>query len=110
MQVLAYDFGIKHNILRRLASFGCRITVVPASFPAEEALALDPDGIFLSNGPVRIPPPSIDRRSWLTDLLAALQAHTHIPSYYWLTACPHHDAFCRPGSCMCVISSKGLPP
>jgi len=49
--VVAYDFGVKHNILRRLASFGCKITVVPAGFPADEALALNPDGIFYSNGP-----------------------------------------------------------
>jgi len=49
--VVAYDFGIKRNILRRLAAYGCRITVVPATFPAEEVLRLDPDGIFLSNGP-----------------------------------------------------------
>jgi carbamoyl-phosphate synthase small subunit len=49
--VVAYDFGIKHNILRLLAKRGCRITVVPAGTPASEALALDPDGIFLSNGP-----------------------------------------------------------
>ena len=50
--VVAYDFGIKHNILRRLASFGCRITVVPADFPAEKVLAMNPDGVFFSNGPV----------------------------------------------------------
>ncbi|MSP13847.1 MAG: carbamoyl-phosphate synthase small subunit [Chloroflexi bacterium] len=49
--VVAYDFGIKHNILRLLADRGCRITVVPANFPAEEVLALHPDGLFLSNGP-----------------------------------------------------------
>jgi carbamoyl-phosphate synthase small subunit len=49
--VVAYDFGIKHNILRLLTKRGCRITVVPAGTPASEALALDPDGIFLSNGP-----------------------------------------------------------
>jgi len=49
--VAAYDFGIKRNILRKLASLGCRLTVFPAQTPAEEALALDPDGIFLSNGP-----------------------------------------------------------
>jgi carbamoyl-phosphate synthase small subunit len=49
--VVAYDFGIKHNILRMLASRGCRLTVVPAQTPAKEALALAPDGIFLSNGP-----------------------------------------------------------
>lgn len=49
--VVAYDFGIKHNILRRLTSHGLRVTVVPAQTTAEEVLALKPDGIFLSNGP-----------------------------------------------------------
>jgi len=49
--VVAYDFGVKRNILRLLAARGCRITVVPAQTTAEEALALNPDGIFLSNGP-----------------------------------------------------------
>ena len=49
--VVAYDFGIKRNILRMLASRGCRLTVVPAQTAAAEVLALNPDGIFLSNGP-----------------------------------------------------------
>ncbi len=49
--VVAYDFGVKRNILRMLADRGCRLTVVPAQTPAEEVLALNPDGIFLSNGP-----------------------------------------------------------
>ncbi|MDH3235621.1 MAG: carbamoyl phosphate synthase small subunit, partial [Alphaproteobacteria bacterium] len=49
--VVAYDFGVKRNILRLLSDFDCRMTVVPATTSAEEALALDPDGIFLSNGP-----------------------------------------------------------
>lgn len=49
--VVAYDFGIKRNILRCLASIGARITVVPASTRAEDVLALRPDGVFLSNGP-----------------------------------------------------------
>ena len=49
--VVAYDFGIKYNILRNLAESGCRVRVVPASTPAEEVLGLNPDGIFLSNGP-----------------------------------------------------------
>jgi carbamoyl-phosphate synthase small subunit len=49
--VVAYDFGIKRNILRLLAERGCRVTVVPANTPAAETLALKPDGVFLSNGP-----------------------------------------------------------
>ena len=49
--VVAYDFGVKRNILRMLASRGCRITVVPARTPAAQVLALRPDGVFLSNGP-----------------------------------------------------------
>ena len=50
-RVTAIDFGIKRNILRRLASYGCDVTVLPASVTAEEVLATNPDGIFLSNGP-----------------------------------------------------------
>ncbi len=49
--VVAYDFGLKQNILRRLASHGCRVTVVPATTTGEEALKYNPDGVFLSNGP-----------------------------------------------------------
>jgi carbamoyl-phosphate synthase small subunit len=49
--VVAYDFGVKRNILRMLASRGCRVTVVPARTAAADVLALKPDGIFLSNGP-----------------------------------------------------------
>ncbi|MGB3513127.1 MAG: glutamine-hydrolyzing carbamoyl-phosphate synthase small subunit [Microcoleaceae cyanobacterium] len=49
--VVAIDFGVKKNILRRLASYGCRVVVVPANTPAEEILKYNPDGIFLSNGP-----------------------------------------------------------
>lgn len=49
--VVAYDFGVKRNILRMLSDLDCRMTVVPATTPAEEAMALSPDGIFLSNGP-----------------------------------------------------------
>ena len=49
--VIAYDFGVKHNILRMLAEHGCKLTVVPAKTSAEAVLALNPDGIFLSNGP-----------------------------------------------------------
>ena len=49
--VVAYDFGVKLNILRMLASRGCKVTVVPAKTPAAEVLKHNPDGIFLSNGP-----------------------------------------------------------
>ncbi len=51
LHVVAYDFGIKRNILRLLADCGCRVTVVPAQTPASQVLAMNPDGIFLSNGP-----------------------------------------------------------
>ena len=50
-KVVAYDFGVKRNILRMLAERGCVITVVPAQTPASEVLAMNPDGVFLSNGP-----------------------------------------------------------
>jgi carbamoyl-phosphate synthase small subunit len=51
LTVVAIDFGIKRNILRRLASYGCRVIVVPANTPVEEIWQYNPDGIFLSNGP-----------------------------------------------------------
>jgi carbamoyl-phosphate synthase small subunit len=51
LHVVAYDFGIKQNILRMLTREGCRVTVVPATTTAEETLALNPDGVFFSNGP-----------------------------------------------------------
>ena len=51
LHVVAYDYGIKRNILRLLADYGCRMTVVPATTPADAVLAMNPDGIFLSNGP-----------------------------------------------------------
>jgi len=49
--VVAYDYGVKRNILRMLVDRGCRVTVVPAQMPASEVMALNPDGLFLSNGP-----------------------------------------------------------
>jgi carbamoyl-phosphate synthase small subunit len=51
LHVVAYDYGVKRNILRMLVDRGCRITVVPAQMPAGEVMALRPDGVFLSNGP-----------------------------------------------------------
>ena len=51
LHVVAYDYGIKTNILRRLASHGCRVTVVPAGYPAADVIAMNPDGVFFSNGP-----------------------------------------------------------
>jgi carbamoyl-phosphate synthase small subunit len=51
LHVVAYDFGVKRNILRMLVDRGCHLTVVPAATPASEVLALQPDGVFLSNGP-----------------------------------------------------------
>ena len=50
-RVVAYDFGVKRNILRRLVERGCAVTVVPAQTPAAQVLAMRPDGVFLSNGP-----------------------------------------------------------
>ncbi len=49
--VVVYDYGVKQNILRRLTSYGCKLTVVPSNYPAEDVLSANPDGIFLSNGP-----------------------------------------------------------
>ena len=49
--VVAYDFGIKHNILRKLRGEGCKVTVVPAQTQAEDVLALKPDGVFLQTAP-----------------------------------------------------------
>jgi carbamoyl-phosphate synthase small subunit len=58
-RVIAYDFGIKQNILRRFVAYGCDVTVVPAQFPASDLLAMTPDGVFLSNGPGDPAPVSI---------------------------------------------------
>ena len=49
--MVVYEFGLKRNLLRRLATHGCRVTVVPATTAAVEALALRPNGVFLFNGP-----------------------------------------------------------
>ncbi|AMO58210.1 carbamoyl phosphate synthase small subunit [Endozoicomonas montiporae] len=66
--VVAYDFGVKQNILRMLAQRGCRLTVVPAKTPANEVLAMNPDGVFLSNGPGD-PEPCIYAIDAITEIL-----------------------------------------
>ena len=68
--VVAYDFGVKRNILRLLADRGCKITVVPAKTPASEVLAMNPDGIFLSNGPGD-PEPCTYAQEAITEFLKA---------------------------------------
>jgi carbamoyl-phosphate synthase small subunit len=75
LHVVAYDYGIKRNILRLLADQGCRVTVVPAQTSAAEVLALKPDGIFLSNGPGD-PEPCDYAISAIGELL-----HTDIPIF-----------------------------
>ena len=73
--VIAYDFGVKRNILRMLASRGCRVTVVPAQTPAADVLALRPNGVFLSNGPGDPEPCDYAIRA-IQEILA-----TRIPTY-----------------------------
>ncbi|MDR3221913.1 MAG: glutamine-hydrolyzing carbamoyl-phosphate synthase small subunit [Candidatus Accumulibacter sp.] len=68
--VVAFDYGIKRNILRTLASRGCKVTVVPARTPAAEALAMKPDGVFLSNGPGD-PEPCVYAIAAIREILAA---------------------------------------
>ena len=71
LTVVAIDFGIKRNILRRLASYGCRVVVVPASMSPEDILKYNPDGIFLSNGPGD--PAAVDEGIATTKALLASQ-------------------------------------
>jgi carbamoyl-phosphate synthase small subunit len=71
LRVVAYDFGIKFNILRRLVGVGCQVRVVPANTPARDALALSPDGVFLSNGPGD-PDAVAGAREIVADLLGAV--------------------------------------
>ena len=68
--VVAYDFGVKRNILRMLAQRGCKLTVVPAQTPAADVLAMSPDGVFLSNGPGD-PEPCAYAIQAIKDILAA---------------------------------------
>ena len=74
-KVVAYDFGVKRNILRMLTSRGCQVTVVPAQTPASEVLAMKPDGVFLSNGPGD-PEPCDYAIKAIQDILAA-----KVPTY-----------------------------
>ena len=71
LQIVAYDFGCKSNILRRLTSFGCRVTVVPASYPADKVMEMNPDGVFLSNGPVCVPALGLPHWRWVCCLAAS---------------------------------------
>jgi len=70
LHVVAYDFGVKRNILRMLVERGCRVTVVPAETPASEVLAMNPDGVFLSNGPGD-PEPCVYAIDAIKEVLAA---------------------------------------
>jgi len=71
LRVVAYDFGVKYNILRRLVAVGCEVRVVPATTPARDVLALAPDGVFLSNGPGD-PDAVAGAREIVADLLGAV--------------------------------------
>ena len=81
LHVVAYDYGIKKNILRMLVDEGCRVTVVPAQTSAEDVLALKPDGVFLSNGPGD-PSPSPTRRT----ISAASPAAPPSLGFVWVTS------------------------
>ena len=87
--VVAYDFGIKYNILRMLAERGCKVTVVPAQTSAKGALALKPNGIFLSNGPGDPSPattPLPPRASWLSPASPPLASAWATRSWRWPAA------------------------
>ncbi len=77
--VVAYDFGVKRNILRMLAERGCRITVVPAQTSAKDVLAMEPDGVFLSNGPGDPEPCDYAIKATQQFLEAAYAAVRHLP-------------------------------
>ena len=85
--VVAYDYGIKQNILRKLRGEGCKVTVVPAQTPAEDVLALKPDGVFLSNGPGDPEPCTyaVDniRRSWVVSRFSGFAWGTNSPGSRW---------------------------
>ena len=81
--MVAYDFGVKRNILRMLVDRGCRLTVVPATTPASEVLALQPDGVFLSNGPGD-PEPCVYAIEAIRELLIAA---CRCSVFVWATSC-----------------------
>ncbi len=84
-RVVAYDFGIKHNIARMLVDRGCDVTLVPATTPAREVLALEPDGVFLSNGPGD-PEPVVAAQAAIRELVDA-----HVPTF---GICLGHQLLC----------------
>ncbi len=81
--VVAFDYGVKFNILRMLAARGCRLTVVPAQTPAAEVLAMNPDGVFLANGPGDpgpvTTPSKRSRKCWKPTLRCS--------AFAWATSC-----------------------
>ncbi len=92
--VVAYDFGIKRNILRRLVHVGCRVTVVPSLTSAEDVLALKPDGIFLSNGPGD--PEPLRNAGRATS--ASSSAGSRSSASAWATRCSAWPSAARPTS------------
>lgn len=90
--MVAYDYGAKRNILRMLVDRGCRLTVVPAQTPAEEVLKLNPDGIFLSNGPGD--PEPCDYA--ISAIQAFLKTEIGVPESVWVISCWRWPAGLRP--------------
>ena len=88
IHIVAYDFGIKRNILRHLASYGAQVTVVPADTPAKAALALNPDGVFLSNGPGRPGRSAVCGRGGER---TAGHEHPHLGNLPWAPTAWHGD-------------------
>ena len=88
LHVAVMDFGIKRNILKSIEAFGCHLTVFPASATAEEVLACDPDGIFLSNGPgdPKDLPEVIENIKKLIGRNRFSVSASVISSWLWLTA------------------------
>lgn len=115
-QVVAYDYGIKLNILRRLAAFGCRITVVPATYPASDVLKMNPDGVFFSNGPVSAPRHAhgcrAARMPWHAYIGACRPANSDATLYLQRPrkACPQHmHAWSAASGCTITAAVRRLP-